>query len=145
MKKIAQNTLLVVLTLLATACANNVTKPVTAPAPPQAKCDCATGAPVQVPAGSKPAEATAEQQKQMAKLPDYSLLQTADWNDIDGLQVDNLSLAWPAWMQSCSTLVNKPMWKNACSAAQKLNADTAITTPKIPPLTLQASRKHRRC
>jgi len=125
MKKIAQNTLLVVLTLLATACANNATKPVTAPAPPQAKCDCATGAPVQVPAGSKPAETTAEQQKQMAKLPDYSLLQTADWSDIDGLQADNLSLAWPAWMQSCSTLVNKPMWKNACSAAQKLNADTA--------------------
>ncbi|ACT49204.1 murein transglycosylase A [Methylotenera mobilis] len=129
MKKIAQNTLLVVLTLLATACANTTTKPVTPPAPPQAKCDCASGAPVQVPAGSKPAEASAEQQKQMAKLSDYSLLQTADWSDIDGLQLDNLSLAWPAWMQSCSTLVNKPMWKNACSAAQKLNSDTASKPP----------------
>jgi len=107
------------------ACANKSIKPVDVPAPPQAKCDCPTvGAPVQVPASSKPVEATADQQKQLAKLPDYGLLQMADWNDIDGLQVDNLSLAWPAWMQSCSTLINKPVWKSACTAAQKLNNET---------------------
>lgn len=129
MKKIARNTLLVVLTLLANACANTTTQPVVPPALPTAKCDCVPTSPVQIPAGSKPAEITAEQQKQMAKLPDYSLLQVADWNDVDGLQLDNLSMAWPAWMLSCSTLVNKPMWKNACGAAQKLNADTANKPP----------------
>lgn len=126
MRKIAHHTLLVLLTLLMMACANKSIKPVAVPAPPQAKCDCpALGAPVQVPASSKPVEATADQQKQLAKLPDYGLLQMADWNDIDGLQVDNLSLAWPAWMQSCSTLINKPVWKSACTAAQKLNNETA--------------------
>jgi membrane-bound lytic murein transglycosylase A len=126
MKKTVHHTLLVLLTLLVMACTNKGLKPVAIPAPPQTKCDCLTvDAPVQVPASSKPAEVTAEQQKQLAKLADYSLLQTADWNDIDGLQVDNLSLAWPAWMQSCSTLINKPVWKSACTAAQKLNNEAA--------------------
>ncbi|MDP2153540.1 MAG: murein transglycosylase A [Methylotenera sp.] len=131
MKKFAHHTLLVLLTLLVMACTNKNLKPVAEPTPPQTKCDCPTvGTPVQIPATTKPAEATADQQKQLAKLPDskladYSLLQAADWKDIDGLQADNLSLAWPAWMQSCSTLINKPAWKNACTAAQKLNNETA--------------------
>jgi membrane-bound lytic murein transglycosylase A len=44
---------------------------------------------------------------------------------VDGLQLDNLSLAWPAWMQSCSTLINKPVWKNVCTAANQLNEQAA--------------------
>lgn len=125
MNKIARHTLLVLITVLNVACANKEIKTVTAPAPPQSKCDCAPSIPVQIPAGSKPAEVSVDQQKQLAKLPDYSLLQNADWSDVDGLQLDNLNQAWPAWMQSCSTLVNKPMWKNACSAAQKLHNEAA--------------------
>jgi membrane-bound lytic murein transglycosylase A len=96
MKRTAHYTLLVLLTLLVMACTKGL-KPVAIHAPPQTKCDCPTvDIPVQVPASSKPAEVTAEQQKQLAKLADYSLLQTADWSDIDGLQVVNLSLASPA-------------------------------------------------
>lgn len=132
MKKTVQNILLIVFTLLMIACARNTTKPVAVPAPPKPQCDCPVtgGAPVQMPAPIKPTE---DEQKQLAKLPDYSLLQASNWNDVDGLQIDNLSLAWPAWMQSCSTLVNKPMWKNACTIAQKLNNDSANkpTTPAV--------------
>jgi len=64
------------------------------------------------------------------KISDYGLLIPAQWEDIDGLgqskqnQTD-LSLSWPAWMQSCSTLINKPMWQKACSAATQLNSQTA--------------------
>lgn len=129
MKKHAQHTLFVLLTVLVTACANQSPKPVAAPAPPvaaQQKCDCpAVATPVPAPAPGKPAEVTPDQQKQLAKLADYSLLQSASWADVDGLQADNLSAAWPAWMQSCSTLINKPVWKTACTAAQKLNNETA--------------------
>ena len=63
--------------------------------------------------------------------PDYALLKTAKWEDIDGLTGDDLSAAWPAWLQSCSSLKNKQQnnqvlinqtsWQTACSAASKLN------------------------
>ena len=56
---------------------------------------------------------------------DYALLKPAKWEDIDGLTSDDLSAAWPAWLQSCSTLINKQQnnqaqWQTACSAANKL-------------------------
>ena len=49
--------------------------------------------------------------------PDYALLKPAKWEDIDGLASDDLSAAWPAWLQSCSTLKNKTQWQAACNAA----------------------------
>lgn len=60
------------------------------------------------------------------KIADYGLLKPASWESIDGFSElsqggDNLSLAWPAWMQSCSTLINKPIWKNSCALANQLN------------------------
>ena len=59
------------------------------------------------------------------KIADYSLLQPAKWEEIDGINQDNISLAWPAWMQSCSTLINKPLWQKTCHAATQLNDQTA--------------------
>jgi membrane-bound lytic murein transglycosylase A len=53
-----------------------------------------------------------------AKIADYSLLKISKWEDIDGLEDDDLSAAWPAWQQSCSTLINKTQWQAACSAAK---------------------------
>ncbi len=132
MKKIAQNALLVLIATMVVACADKPIKPVTLPAPPlalsKAQCDCpAEKPPVQIPDAGKLTEIKPhpEQQKELAKLADYSLLKPAQWEEVDGLQGDNLSLAWSAWMQSCSTLINKPMWLNACSAATQLNSQTA--------------------
>lgn len=51
----------------------------------------------------------------------YALLKSANWGDIDGFTADDLSAVWPAWLQSCSTLINKPQWQAACSAAKTLN------------------------
>ena len=100
MKKITQGTLLVLLSLLVTSCTNKVTKPVTPPAPPKVVCDCPVEKPpVQIPESSKPAEIKPPD----AKVPEYSLLKSSQWDEVDGLQLDNLSQAWPAWMQSCST------------------------------------------
>lgn len=122
MKKIVQSTLLILLLVMATSCATKKIKTVTPPSPPKSQCECiAEKPPVQLPEGSKPVEAKPTE----AKIPDYSLLKPAQWEDVDGLQRDNLSLAWPAWMQSCSTLVNKPVWQKACAAAIQLNNQTA--------------------
>lgn len=115
------------------------------PAPPIAKCNCdasknaeratektTASVPVQV-IGSdkttlepkvidfKPLDLRAEE----LKIADYGLLKSAKWEEIDGIYQDNLSLAWPAWMQSCTTLVNKPMWQKVCGAATQLNSQTA--------------------
>lgn len=130
MKKIAQHTLLILIATIIVACADKNIKPpvpISPPAPPKAKCDCMIEKPpVQIPDTGKPAEAKPlEPQKELAKLADYSLLKPAQWEEIDGLQADNLSLAWPAWMQSCATLVNKPTWQKACNAAVQLNSQAA--------------------
>jgi membrane-bound lytic murein transglycosylase A len=124
MKKITQGTLLIWFALTATSCGYNVTRPVSPPAPAKSQCDCA--APVQIPEGGRTAEPKPPEVKPPeAKVADYSLLRPSQWEDVDGFQLDNLSLAWPAWMQSCTTLINKPVWKNACAAANQLNEQTA--------------------
>lgn len=126
MKKLAQGSLLLLFILATAGCANKLIKPVTPPAPPKSQCECADKSPVQIPDASKPAGTVAPEVKPPdAKIPEYSLLKPARWEDVDGLQLDNLTLAWPAWMQGCSTLVNKPAWKNACTAAIQLNEQAA--------------------
>ncbi|MDD2933749.1 MAG: murein transglycosylase A [Methylotenera sp.] len=129
MKKITQHALLILIIMTMVACADKNIKsptPIQPPAPPLAKCDCVIEKPpVQITDAEKPAEPKLpDTTKDLAKLTDYSLLKPAQWEEIDGLQTDNLSLAWPAWMQSCSTLVNKPTWQKACNAAVQLNSQT---------------------
>ena len=63
------------------------------------------------------------------KIADYGLLKPAEWDEVDGLSAshagaDDLNLAWPAWLQSCTALVKKPVWKNACDTANSLNLQT---------------------
>lgn len=135
MKRIAQKVLVILAVMTVAACADKKVKPVTQPAPPQARCDCAVdNAPVQVPEASVPIEPKLTEpkpteskvpDKELAKIPDYGLLKPAQWEDIDGLQADNLAQAWPAWMHSCSTLVNKPVWQKVCNAATQLNNQTS--------------------
>ena len=107
------------------ACANPLLKP-TAPASKKADCVCDKVAdkPSEKPAApietAKPAE---------IKIADYGLLKPAEWDEVDGLSAshagaDDLNLAWPAWLQSCTALVKKPMWKNACDTANSLNLQT---------------------
>lgn len=143
-KKIAVLILLAISLCGLSSCASKNLK-VRPPAPPIDKCNCdsskaaerATGistASVSVQiieadkttlepkaVDAKPADSKAEE----LKIADYGLLKTAKWEEIDGINQDNLSLAWPAWMQSCTTLVNKPMWQKVCGVAAQLNSQTA--------------------
>ena len=107
------------------ACANPLLKP-TAPASKKADCVCDKVAekPTEKPAApietAKPAD---------LKIADYGLLKPAEWDEVDGLSAshagaDDLNLAWPAWLQSCTALVKKPVWKNACDTANSLNLQT---------------------
>lgn len=134
--KISQLSLLVFLCLTAAACTNKAVKPVTIPAPatPQAqtKCECPAEKAVQLPDTAKSEVKPIEPKPADIKIPEYSLLKPAQWDEVDGLEMDNLSLAWPAWMQSCSTLINKPAWKNACTVANQLHEQTSKSPNASP-------------
>lgn len=148
MKKIAILSLAILMMSALSSCANKRLKPdvPAAPAASKQKCDC-TYVKSAEPSANKPGnkisplipepktvEPKAVDLKAELKIADYGLLKPAQWEDVDGLTSSNpglntnlnsLSFAWPAWMLSCSTLVNKPMWKSACNAATLLNSQTA--------------------
>jgi membrane-bound lytic murein transglycosylase A len=99
----------ILIALLTVSCGKANVKPVTQSSVP--KCNC--------PQLSPPPVTTITQ-------PDYALLRPAQWEDIDGFTEDNISAAWPAWLQSCSTLKNKTQgdqqpWQAACNVASTLN------------------------
>ena len=100
--------LLLILLFSIVSCAKRIVKPNL----PISNCP-----PVTQPAEVKP-QVSENKPLETVKVADYSLLKLSKWEDIDGLQDDDLSAAWPAWQQSCSTLINKAQWKAACTAAK---------------------------
>ncbi|MFW5431348.1 MAG: murein transglycosylase A [Methylophilaceae bacterium] len=115
-----------------TACSKTAVKPVPPTQPPvepvenpiEKPCVCPEQpTPVQLPnkGTDKPPEITPP--TSTSKTLQYDLLQPASWEALDGLLGDNLVTAWPAWLQSCTSLIKKAQWKPACEAA------TAISKP----------------
>ena len=126
MKKTAALFIVMLVASTLPACTNknvNPIEPVKA-TPPTAKCDCGAIPPAQI-TEPKASEIKPADTKEIVKIADYGLLKPAKWEDVDGIDQENLSSSWPAWMQSCSTLINKPMWQKACSAATQLNSQYA--------------------
>ena len=103
--------------LLSVSCSKASVKP--APQPNVSNCDCVQ----QIP--------SAADQTKPVIMQDYALLKPVQWQDIDGFSEDDMRAAWPAWQQSCSTLINKTAknktqsnqqsWQAVCSAASALN------------------------
>ena len=59
------------------------------------------------------------------EIKPYSFLTKVEWNEIkSNLESDYLILAWPAWIQSCSTLINRNEWKPVCETALKIKSPT---------------------
>lgn len=110
--------------ILTVSCGQKNTKPVIVKpnVPGQDSGPVSTNQPIQLPPGTQLPDSNAPEIKPDNKnLPDYSLLKPAKWEDVDGLLEDDLSGAWSAWLQSCSTLKYKPQWQSACSAAKNLS------------------------
>lgn len=106
--------MVVCLALFTVACVKQAVKS----APPATKnCNCAQSTPL--PETPKPVAPAIVEPKTIT--PDYAWLKSANWQDIEGLTADDLSAAWPAWLQSCTALKAKLPWQAACSAAQTLN------------------------
>ena len=119
---------LFLLVLLVVSCSTKNTKPVaTKPTSPDCNCPQTQTPPLSGTPIGKPEPATEPIAKPDIKLPDYSLLKPAKWEEVDGLMEDDLSGAWSAWQQSCSTLKNKPQWQTVCSAAKTLSKPNNAT------------------
>ena len=86
---------------------------------PDTPCKCATLAtkPVQIPSTES---ALVPPKSATSSTADYSTLKAVSWAALDGFNQDDLTKAWPAWLQSCSALVNRPQWKRVCEEAYKL-------------------------
>jgi len=111
--------LIVLLALLLTACGSQPQKP-TQPSPKPA-CEC-PALPIPLPEEPKPAP----EKPTAPKIPDYGLLKPSSWDALSALDQDNLAQAWPALLQSCSTLKTRQPWQDACAAAQNMvNPDQA--------------------
>lgn len=105
---------LLCLALLLGACAQQAVKPEPVSERP---CNCpqpAEHAPIYLPDTQKPSISGKPEEP---RLPDYSMLKPARWEDLVGINDDNLTQAWAAWQQSCSTLRNKQPWQAACEAS----------------------------
>ena len=111
MKKIVMCGWLILVLARLGACSQVKTKKaeIAPAAPVVAKCDCEKGVDVTPVLPAEPCKATDTKAAEV-KIPDYGLLKLAAWEDVDGINQANLLTAWPAWMQSCSTLINKPQW-----------------------------------
>ena len=77
---------------------------------------CATGTPTGTPSGEP-------------VTPPAKPLQPARWSDLPGWERDDLTAAWPAFLQSCRGLASKPQWASwraVCDEARTLqNAGTS--------------------
>lgn len=117
-----KNLALIFIVLVLTSCAKRQIKPVAPVSITDSvsqKCDSATQAVPAIPSTIKPG-ADVKPPITSSAL-DYSLLKPVKWEDVDGILNDDQSQVWPAWLQSCSTLINKSQWQVACSAAKLLD------------------------
>lgn len=47
----------------------------------------------------------------------FPKLKPVDWDRMPAWKNDNMVEAWPAWLQSCRALAEKPLWKQVCAQA----------------------------
>ena len=139
MKKIVMCVWLILVLASLGACSQVKTKKaeIAPAAPVVAKCDCEKGVDVTPVLPAEPCKA-ADTKAAEVKIPDYGLLKLAAWEDVDGINQANLLTAWPAWMQSCSTLINKPQWQKVCGAANDLNSQVTNGAKKTSAEAVQA-------
>ena len=102
------------LLLLLAACSQQPVKVVQEQPAPK-PCDCPQA--VQLPDKPLPPDTAEAPVAPAPQVPDYGLLKETSCGAIDAFAEDDLSNAWGAWLQSCSTLQNKAPWQPACQAA----------------------------
>lgn len=55
----------------------------------------------------------------------FAQLSPANWSEMPGIADEAWLDSWPAWLQSCVALKNKPEWRAVCASATQLTQPTA--------------------
>ena len=50
--------------------------------------------------------------------PEPGLGEPVPWDELDGWEADRHAEAWPALLESCTTIGDRPDWRNVCAAAR---------------------------
>ena len=87
------------------------------PAPP-----VEPGPPVVVPVTPEPVVTPAPEAAARPVPLSMPWLKPAAWGQLPGWRDDDLTLTWPAWLQSCRGLRGNPAWSGVCDAAMQLSA-----------------------
>lgn len=96
------------------ACSTQPTQPATTDEPatlPVTKADCPIVAPPTCPACAVCPSVTPPK-------PDAKPFLAAQWSDLPGWNADDPTLAFSAWVTSCSSLDKKPLWQDLCRDAR---------------------------
>ncbi|OZA28962.1 MAG: transglycosylase [Hydrogenophilales bacterium 17-61-9] len=109
--------------LLLSACAVRPPAEPPAPLPVPAPVSVPLPQPVAVPQPSPPAPIP-------TPAAAYPTLKPVEWRAVSSWKDDAVSEAWPAFLQSCSTLVKRTAWQGVCTDAASLATpdDTTVRT-----------------
>lgn len=94
--------------------------PTTTEPPPPPDLAPAPTTPAPASAGVAPASVTAPAPEIRTPAAAMDWLKRAAWNDLPGWKADDLRAAWPAWLQSCTTVQRQTAWRDACAEAARL-------------------------
>jgi membrane-bound lytic murein transglycosylase A len=118
--------LALLLSLFAAACSNKSVKPAStepiSSASPQTYPEAPSVSSLPIPDIKITEPITTQPPAPFTSAGEYPQLKLSSWQAIDGFKEDNLTQAWPAWLLSCSTLINKAAWTEVCRVAQSLKA-----------------------
>ncbi|MDR0481370.1 MAG: MltA domain-containing protein, partial [Gallionellaceae bacterium] len=73
------------------------------------------------PRAAAPAVATGDAAPRAPASPGAASFSASAWDALPGWRTTNLIPAWPALLQSCRALKSKPLWRDACAAADGVN------------------------
>jgi len=93
------------------------------PAPPQASVAVPAPPPAAIePFAPEPAVTAAPEEAAKPIATAMPWLKPVSWWQLPGWRDDDLTLAWPAWLQSCRGLRGNPAWSGVCQAAMQMPA-----------------------
>ena len=118
---------IVVLAALLTGCGTVIPRPDPTPAPPVQPTPPVTPTPpltppVEPPPPSPPIPPGPPPEPAKPAASVMPWFKAATWDQLPGWKEDDLTLAWPALLQSCKGLKNNPAWTGVCQAAAGLPA-----------------------
>jgi len=71
----------------------------------------------------------APEKSPLAAIPPVAIatLKATDWSTLTGWADDDILPAWDAFLRSCTTLINRPLWQETCTQAVSMQQPDGVT------------------